>query len=221
MTQPRQTIRSLAEQVYVYLRSEIVSGRLPPGARIIEMDVAAAMGTSQGPVREALQRLEREGLVEKRSHSATYVTDVRVDEMYELFSIRSLIESFAIQRTIERITQEQCNQLERLIDAMREAARENDMLTLTEHDLQFHRYICQWSGSVTLQRAWDPLYSQTQRFVVRTHKDYFPHLTDIADTHLPIVAALRTHDVENAARLIQEHIMLIWKLFDVNHKKSS
>ncbi len=57
-------------------------------------------------------------------------------------------------------------------------------------------------------------------FVVRTHKDYFPHLTDIADTHLPIIVALRTHDVENAARLIQEHIMLIWKLFGVDHKKS-
>ena len=133
--------------------------------------------------------------------------------MYELFSIRSVIEGFAIRRTVERITPAQCDQLEALIEFMREAGRRDDMLTLTEHDLQFHRLICQWSGSATLQRAWDPLYSQTQRFVVRTHKNYFASLTDIADTHPPILIALRDHDEENVTRLIHEHVMLIWSLF--------
>jgi DNA-binding GntR family transcriptional regulator len=209
----RRNTRSLTDQVYAYLRTEIVSGRLAPGARIVELDVASTVGVSQGPVREALQRLEREGLVEKRSHSATYVTSVSIDEMYELFSIRSVIEGFAIRRTVERITPEQCDQLEQLIEAMRAAGRNDDMLTLTGHDLQFHRLICQWSGSGTLQRSWDPLYSQTQRFVVRTHKNYFASLTDIADTHIPIVEALRNRDTENVTRLIQEHVMLIWSLF--------
>ncbi len=206
-------VRSLADQVYEHLRTEIVSGRLTPGARVVELEVASAMGTSQGPVREALQRLEREGLVEKRSHSATFVTSVSIDEMYELFSIRSVIEGFAIRRTVKRITPEQCDQLEQLIEAMRVAGRNDDMLALTGHDLQFHRLICQWSGSGTLQRSWDPLYSQTQRFVVRTHKNYFASLTDIADTHIPIVEALRAHDAANVSRLIQEHVMLIWSLF--------
>lgn len=209
----RRRVRSLADQVYEYLRTGIVSGRLAPGARIVEMEVAGAMGTSQGPVREALQRLEREGLVEKRSHSATFVTTVSLDEIYELFSIRSVIEGFAIRRAVERITPEQCDQLDYLIDAMRTAGLGGDMLTLTEHDLQFHRLICQWSGSATLLRAWDPLYGQTQRFVVRTHKDYFASLTDIADTHLPIVAALRSHDAEQVTHIIREHVMLIWSLF--------
>lgn len=178
------------------------------------------MGTSQGPVREALQRLEREGLVEKHAHSATFVTDVTIDEMYELFSIRSVIEGFAIRRTVERITPAQCDQLDQLIEAMRIAGRNDDMLALTGHDLQFHRLICQWSGSGTLQRSWDPLYSQTQRFVVRTHKDYFASLTDIADTHIPIVAALRHHDAANVTRLIQEHVMLIWNLFGKERKEA-
>lgn len=217
---PLQGARSLADQVYEYLRTEIVSGRLTPGARVVELDVASTMGTSQGPVREALQRLEREGLVEKRSHSATFVTSVSIDEMYELFSIRSVIEGFAIRRTVERITPEQCDQLEQLIEAMRIAGQNDDMLTLTGHDLQFHRLLCQWSGSGTLQRSWDPLYSQTQRFVVRTHKDYFASLTDIADTHRPIVAALRSHDAANVTQLIQDHVMLIWDLFGKEHKEA-
>jgi len=180
------------------------------------MEIANTMGTSQGPVREALQRLEREGLVQKQAHSATFVTSFSVDEMYELFSIRSVIEGFAIRRTVERITPDECDRLEALVGAMREAGLCDDMLTFTEHDLQFHRLICQWSGSGTLLRAWDPLYGQIQRFVVRTHKHYFATVTDIADTHLPIIAALRECDKENVTRLIQEHVMLIWSLFGRN-----
>jgi DNA-binding GntR family transcriptional regulator len=171
------------------------------------------MGTSQGPVREALQRLEREGLVLRQSHSGTFVTGLSLDEMYELFSIRSVIEGFAIHRTVKCISPEQCDQLDRLVDAMREAGSRDDMFALTEYDFQFHRRICQWSGSPTLLRAWDPLYGQIQRFVVRTHRDYFAHTTDIADTHLPIVAALRRHESENVTKLIHEHVMLIWSLF--------
>ena len=211
-------MRSLADQVYAWLRARIVSGELPPDARIVELEVASAMGTSQGPVREALQRLEREGLVRRQSYSATFVTGFSLDEMYELFSIRSLIEGFAVKRTVECITAEQCDQLGRLVDLMREAGERDDMFTLTEYDFQFHRLICQWSGSATLLRAWDPLYSQIQRFVVRTHRDYFAHTTDIADTHLPIVAALRGHDQENVSELMHEHVMLIWSLF--GQKKS-
>lgn len=213
-------VKSLAEQIYERLRFGIVSGDLAPGARIVEMDIASSMGTSQGPVREALQRLEREGLVQRQAHSATFVTAVTRDEMYELFSIRSTIEGFAIRRTVDRITPEQCDRLDFLVEEMREAGRADDMLALTEHDLQFHRLICLWSGSPTLLRAWDPLYSQIQRFVVHTHKGYFASVTDIANTHHPIMVALRGHDRDNVTPLIHEHIMLIWSYFDQDDSAS-
>jgi DNA-binding GntR family transcriptional regulator len=209
--------------VYERLRRSIVSGELASGARLVEMDIAAQMETSQGPVREALQRLERAGLVQRRSHSATFVTALVLDEMYELFSIRSVIEGFAIRRTVECITPEQCDQLAHLTDLMRAEGSREDMLGLTVYDLEFHRLICKWSGNATLLRAWDPLYSQIQRFVVRTHRNYFPSVTAVADTHDPIVAALRNREVERVTPLIQEHIMLIWSLFastdaqDINH----
>lgn len=219
--QPIRPARSLAEQVYERLRRGIVSGDLPSGARIVEMDIAAQMGTSQGPVREALQRLERVGLVQRQSHSATFVTALVLEEMYELFSIRSVIEGFAIRRTVELITSEQCDRLAHLADLMREEGRREDMLGLTVYDLEFHRLICKWSGNATLLSAWDPLYSQIQRFVVRTHRDYFPSVTAVADTHDPIVAALRNREVERVTPLIQEHIMLIWSLFASSDAKNA
>ena len=179
------------------------------------------MGTSQGPVREALQRLEREGLVQRQSHSATFVTALDLDAMYELFSIRSVIEGFAIRHTVECITEEQCDQLAHLTDLMREEGGREDMLGLTVHDMEFHRLICRWSGNATLLRAWDPLYSQIQRFVVRTHRDYFGSVTAVAVTHDPIVAALRSHDVEQVTPLIQQHVMLIWSLFTRSDPKGA
>jgi DNA-binding GntR family transcriptional regulator len=218
---PIRPARSLAEQVYERLRRSIVSGELASGARIVELDIAAQMGTSQGPVREALQRLERAGLVQRRSHSATFVTALVLDEMYELFSIRSVIEGFAIRRTVECISPEQCDQLAHLTDLMREEGSREDMLGLTVYDLEFHRLICKWSGNATLLRAWDPLYSQIQRFVVRTHRNYFSSVTAVADTHDPIVAALRNREVERVTPLIQEHIMLIWSLFASDEAKKS
>ena len=87
---PRNTkLASLPDQVYDYLRTAIICAELPPGEKLVELEIAAQMGTSQGPVREALQRLEHDGLVERRARSATFVTSISIDEMYELFSVRS------------------------------------------------------------------------------------------------------------------------------------
>src|SRR5215470_19708501 len=94
--QPRTAkLASLSDQVYEHLRLAIIHTDLVPGEKLVELEIAAQMGTSQGPVREALQRLERDGLVERRARSATFVTSISPDEMYELFSIRSVIEGFA------------------------------------------------------------------------------------------------------------------------------
>lgn len=214
----QRKLKSLAEQVYDKVRKDIISGVLNPGERIVEMDVAATMGTSQGPVREALQQLEREGLIVRQARSATYVAKTTVKEIYELFSIRSVIEGFAIRRTARTITPSQVAELEALTDQMRIAGDNDDMFQLTESDILFHRQICTWANSAGLLRAWDPLYSQIQHFIVQTHKNYFEGLTDIADTHLPIIEALRAQDEDAASRLVQEHVMLIWSLIENAHQ---
>lgn len=204
--------KPLAVKVYEQLRTAIIREELPPGARLVELDLASRLGTSQGPVREALQRLEREGLVRRHAHSATFVTEVSDEEMYELSCIRSLIERFAVKRALPSITPARCDELQALVERMHEAGDSNDMLAFTEHDLLFHRLLCQWSGSYSLLRAWDPLYSQIQRFVVHTHTRYFKSIHEIADIHLPLIAALRSGDLEQSQHEIDSHIMLIWSM---------
>ena len=209
--QPRVAkLASLSDQVYEHLRRAIICADLPPGEKLVELEIAAQMGTSQGPVREALQRLEYDGLVERRARSATYVTALSMDEMYEMYSIRSVIEGFAIRRTAQKITDEQCDQLEDFIQKMAEAGEQKEITILAEYDVQFHGAIVEWSGSDGLLRAWTPLASQFQRFIVDTHPQHYPDYVEVGTRHQPIVDALRQHDSDAAAHAVQNHIMLIW-----------
>jgi DNA-binding GntR family transcriptional regulator len=203
-------VGSLAEQVYRHLRAQIILGEFPSGMKLVEMDLAEATGTSQGTVREALQRLEREGLVERHAHRATVVTEVNADEIYELFAVRSTIESFAVRRAVHHLTDRNVQQLAELIDAMRKEGDAGNVIGLVEHDLEFHRLICDWSRSKTLLRAWMPLYAQIQRFIAQTHPQYFEDLVRVADSHVPVYEALCRRDADEAVRLMHDHIMLIW-----------
>jgi len=174
------------------------------------LEIAQQMGTSQAPVREALQRLEQDGLVERQSHSATYVSEINLDEMYEIALVRKTVEGIAICYTARCITDEQCDELEQLVESMRRAARANDMALLSTFDLDFHLRICEWSGKETLVRVWTPLYYQMQRFLVITHPHAFPDLVEVAEVHMPIITALRAHDPGGAVQAIESHIMLMW-----------
>jgi DNA-binding GntR family transcriptional regulator len=196
----------------------ILRGDLHPGARLVELDIATQMGTSQGPVREALHRLERDGLVERRSRVGTFVTPMMLDEMRELFEVRSMIEQFAIRRAITRISAEQIDELEGHVQRMRAAGTANDMIAVVDCDMEFHRCICTWAEQSTLLRAWLPLFMQVQRFIVQVHPHYYPDLTEMADAHQPILDALRSNSVELAEHAIGSHIMSIWSRMPVSQQ---
>ncbi len=204
----RRRIVSLVDQVYDNLRRAIFQGDLQEGERIVEMDVATRMGISQGPVREALQRLDNDGLVERRARSATYVTSISMDEVFDLFEIRNTIETLAIRHTARSISSSQTDELTALVQQMRVSAKAKDLIAVTTYDIHFHKYICEWSGNTALLRSWTPLFSQIQRFKIRYHRHFFPDLVEIANIHQPIVDALRSHDVELSVRLLGDHISL-------------
>ncbi|HZS05976.1 MAG TPA: GntR family transcriptional regulator [Blastocatellia bacterium] len=218
LQRPATQLASLSEQIREQIRRQIIHGVLKPGERLVELEIAAGMGVSQGPVREALQRLESEGLVERQSRTATYVTAPSVEEMYELSMIRKMVEEFAFRRTARNITPEDCDRLQTLVDEMREAAGQHDIVTMEGLDLEFHQTVCELSGSKNLLRVWLPLFTQLQRFIVEAHYRYFPQVVEIADGHQPLVDALRTRDPERAAAALNEHVMLSWSRINAEKK---
>lgn len=201
----------MVDEITSHLRTLILRGDLPPQARLVELDIAAQSKASQASVREALQRLERDGLVVRRGRKGTFVTDVSPDEIGEIFVIRKMVESFAVRRGIRSIRAEQIRELNQLVDRMREMAQAGDTAALVEYDMAFHQRICAWAEQPTLIRTWTLLYMQIERFLVLYDARHFTDLTFIADSHLPIIAALETGDAEAAARRIEEHIEYVMR----------
>ncbi len=201
---------SLADQIETSLRQAIIEGELRAGTRLVELEIARQAGTSQAPVREALQRLEQDGLVERKSRSATFVTPIAWDEMHDVFLVRTMVEGLAIRRVAQCITAEQVAQLQRLVAEMAVAGLDNDIKGVVAADMTFHRLILEWSDNHTLVRIWTPLYAQLHRLLVTTHPYMFRSLEEVAEKHQPVVEALIAHDPERAAQAMQEHIMLIW-----------
>jgi DNA-binding GntR family transcriptional regulator len=201
---------SRVDQVWMQLRTAILHGQALAGDRLVELDLAARLGTRQGPVREALQRLEHEGLVIRVAHTGTFVSPLSYDEMQDVFAVRAEVETRAIWRTATQITPAQCDELRELIELMRVSGRSGDLAQLTDHDMALHERICAWSGNTTLLRVWRMLYVQVQRFIIHTHPHYFPNLADIAEHHVPVVEALIQRDPGQAARSIGEHLRIRW-----------
>lgn len=200
--------KSLAGEIADQLRRLILRGQIAPGARLVELEIAAQMGCSQGSVREALQRLENDALVVRRGRMGTFVTDVSPDDIHEIFLVRSVVESAAIRRTARKITDEQLRELERLMATMREAAESRDLVTLVEEDMRFHQRICAWADHPTLLRAWMLLHAQLERFLISFSPLRFPDLSQVAANHLPLLEALAARDPDLAASTMEEHVSI-------------
>lgn len=198
---------SLTHQVYNKLRTAIVLGQLVPNTRLAQVEIANQMGTSQAPVREALRQLERDGLVEYRLRSGAFVAELSGDKVFEVFSIRSLVESFAVRRAITHFDSHKRDTLNQLIDQMYRAADQDDLFALVEYDLEFHCCLCRWADHPALLNIWNPLYAQIQRYLIQTQRHHFPNLRDIAKTHEAIVEAMCEGNADEAARVIEEHVM--------------
>lgn len=200
----------LHDEVYATLRSLITSGQLQPGDRIIELEVARQLNTSQAPVREALRRLQQEGLVISFNHKGTFVATISEDEIWEVYTLRSFLESFAIRQAVVNATPADLDDLDRRIKAMRTAAEAGDQVTLIDHDMHFHERICQLSGHKTLLQIWLIIDAKTRGFISVTNRLFFNQLVEVAESHWPILEAFQRRDPALAEQRIREHMYTVW-----------
>ena len=154
---PRQTAISrsvLSDQVKDRLLEAILDGRYPPGARIVETRVARELGTSQAPVREALRDLEALGVVETSPFRGARVRRPSADELLEAFAVRAQLESLAARLALERITDDELDELSLYLDEMRRAAAPAIRHAEATADASFHGRIVEIAGNATLERVW-------------------------------------------------------------------
>ena len=193
----------LSDQVKDRLLQEILDGRYPPGARIVETRVARELGTSQAPVREALRDLEALGVVETTAFRGARVRRPSADELLEAFVIRAELESLGARLAVPRLTDEDLEALAGYIDEMRRSAEDGDRYAEALADAAFHGRIVALAGNATLERVWRTLepFSRTYITMVMPGVDR----RRIPDLHAPILAALRARNPDEASSVLHDH----------------
>ena len=194
---------SQQEKVYSYLLEEILSGRLAPGAPVIELDVSARLETSRTPVREALKALAAEGLLSQYPARGTFVSEVTPYDVEEIFSLRIALECFALQLGYERITEEEIKEREAMFQALDPAA--SPAGDFARADRSLHALIVDKAGNLRLKQFLNTLNVQIERF--RRIAAVEPtRLANSKQEHLEILARLRDKDLPASQRALAEHL---------------
>ena len=195
--------RGLADEVADRVRDAILGGAYAPGAQLREVDLSATLDVSRGPVREALLRLEREGLVRSAWHRGATVADLSIEDIKELYSLRGALEQFAVQQVVERASDEAIAAVERAAEAM---ARAEDEYALVRCDIAFHDAVYAATGHRRLIEAWEAIRSQIHLFLLtRVRIDSDGYRSHLPEEHRELAAVLRARDAETALELFAAH----------------
>lgn len=195
----RQTLRDSVQQS---IRSAILGGKLRPGQRIPEARLAAKLGVSRGPVREALASLLGEGLVRKDARGVVVARLSRAD-LDEISSMRLILERLAVQLVVAKGTEED---FARLADSIARTARARKRGEGSEHDLEYHEILARAARHKRLLDAWLALRSQIRLLLLQVDQDdpLFPEHT--AQAHTDLLRALRARDEPAAVAAIEDQI---------------
>ena len=200
--------KPLRDVVFETLRDAIITQVLKPGERLMEIQLADEMGVSRTPVREAIRKLELEGLVVMVPRKGAYVAGVSMKDIHEVYEVRAALEMLAVTLAAERITDEELDALERQVLKESEAEATGDENTLDNIiyiDSTFHDIIYQAAHNQRLVQFVNILQEQLQRF--RAASLSRPGRSKTAlDEHKQIVEALAERNGELASKLAKEHI---------------
>lgn len=192
----------LKVQIADQLRRAIVTGRLRPGAVLVETALAEQLNVSRAPIREAVQMLENDGLVETVAYKGKRVKPLTVREVVETCEMRTMFEVAAARRILAHGTG--VDTLWQPCRVMAAAAAAGDREALVVADEAFHRMLIELSGHALLGQLWAGLYLRIHQ-IMSLRNDRDVNLADIAANHPPIVRALAARDGALAERLIAEH----------------
>jgi len=190
--------------VLTQIRQAILSGELPAGSQLREAHIADEMGISRSPVREALSRLEEEGLVEKVPFKGAYVASVSPETIAEIASIRTLLEPYAVSQALPRMTAADWKQLRKLLDQLNKATG-RDAVSAIEKHLAFHRYFYEKSGNATLLGLWQDWESKLRLFFIVDH-EAFQHAHDVAGVHEDLITVIESGDHESIRNAFSHHV---------------
>lgn len=195
----------LSEKAYRLIKEKVVTLELPPSAVIDEHMLMRQLNLGRTPIREALQRLDSEGLVNVVPRRGTFVSDISISDLQKIFELRIVLEGFCARLAAQRITEDQIEKMERVLRDLEEL-QNGDPSTFMSIDERFHKLLYRASDNEFLAETLDRLYDFSLRlwYLVLNRLD---DVRDAIEQHRGVLNALREGDGARAEALIQTHIV--------------
>lgn len=196
---------SKGEIVYASLKEAIITNKLQAGTLLVERQLCAALNTSRTPVREAIQKLSNEKLVNILPNKGSYVSDIQYEDIAQVYDVREYLEKLAVKLDAKCMTGAQADELAEYVAVMNQKLQEGDFDLFYQSDLKFHHKLVEMAKNRYLLNVYDNIFPQIRRMT------YLVHLVseDAIETnryHETILEALKKHDSDQAEREIEQHL---------------
>lgn len=198
--------KDVAAQAFDYIRQRILTFQLSPGVKISDEEVAQALGTSRTPVREALNRLSEQGLVESRPNRGFTVKAFTRREVEDHYILRETLESLAVELTIKSLDKEKIRSLQELVRTYPSLMKSQDLVRFNDADERFHDFIARYSGNSALYEALKNLQGRI-RIIRRYDHIRSSSFQETFEEHSGILNAMIQGQVTKAKKAMSDHIL--------------
>lgn len=195
----------LREVVFNTLRDAILTGELAPGERLMEIQLADKLGVSRTPVREAIRKLELEGLAIMLPRRGAIVASITISDLQDVLEVRKVLEGLTIELACKRMNAEELEQLKESEATFDKAVRGNDLTEIAKKDVAFHDVIYNASRNKRLIQILNNLREQMYRYRLEYIKDEDKRAV-LVEEHRMIVEAIEAKDVAMAKKALKKHI---------------
>lgn len=195
----------LRDVVFKTLRQAILKGELEPGERLMEIQLAERLGVSRTPIREAIRKLELEGLVLMIPRKGAEVAKISENNLRDVLEVRRSLEELAIDLACQRMTPEELLELTKTEELFSQAVREGDAMRIAQTDERYHEIIYNSTKNEKLVQILNNLREQMYRYRLEYIKDADKRQILIVE-HEHILRALKAHNIAEAKGAVREHI---------------
>jgi DNA-binding GntR family transcriptional regulator len=200
-----QNHRPLREIVYEELKRQILVGEIAPGTRMMEVELADVMGVSRTPVREAIRKLEKEGLVTIEPRKGAYASNISIKDMVDVLEVRQGLEGMAAAIASGKITERQKADLLNVVEKYKAAVESANIEEIIKYDEEFHSMIISISGNKTLMQVFSTVQELALRFRYIYYDD-FNRYESMPKEHQLIEEAIMSGDAEKARVAAGDHV---------------
>lgn len=198
---------NLREQIAERIRTDVLTGRLPAGEKLNEIKLGEQFGVSRTPIREAIQQLMHEGLLEGRPNTGVKVAGRPDDVICDfIVLVRRMVETFALRLYFSELAETDFVHWRGILERMRIACEAGDYMAIAEQDIDFHRSIVRRSMQRDLESIWTSLIGRVRSHFWETQQKNYSGPMDIYEEHVQILEAFRSGDVEVAVAVLEERI---------------